>query len=83
MTIMLRLTYTVPVILPLYHSFKMIPVQNLCGIPSLAITTAANHYFIYSIDCICLYLSIPPSLAFRNPSTKPIQPLIIFSKAPQ
>ena len=80
MTIMLRLTYPIPVILPPYRSFKMIPVQNLCGIPSFAFTTAANHYFLYSAGCMHLSPSIPTFPHLRNPSTKPVQPLIIFSK---
>ena len=58
-------------------------MQNLCGIPSLAFTTAANHYFLYSTDCIHLSPSIPTFRCLRYPSAKPLQPLIIFSRTPQ
>ena len=58
-------------------------MQNLCGIPSLASTTAANHYFLYSTDCIHLFPSIPAFPRLRNPSSNPLQPLIIFSNTPQ
>ena len=62
---------------------KMIPRQNLCGIPSLASTTAANHYFLYFTDCIHLFPSIPAFPRLPNPSANPLQSLIIFSKTPR
>ena len=49
----------------------------------LAITTAANHYFLYSTDCIHPSPSTPTFLCLRYPSAKPIQPFIIFTKMPQ
>ena len=53
--------------------FKMIPMQKLCGISSLAFTTAANHYFLYSTECMHLSPSIPfpPSLASAIPQQNP------------
>ena len=61
----------------------MSPTQNLCGNPSLAFTTVANDYFLYSTDCIHPSPSIPTFHCLRYPSAKPLQPLIIFSRTPQ
>ena len=49
----------------------MIPMQNLCGFPSLAFMTAANHCFLYSTDCTRLFLSITVFPRLPKPSATP------------
>jgi len=47
------------------------PIQNMCGISSLAFTTVALRDFIYFTGCRHLFRFISTFPCFRNPSVKP------------
>src|SRR5258706_4908570 len=47
------------------------PIQNMCGISSLAFTTVAHRDLLYFTGCRHLFRSISTFPCFRNPSVKP------------